>query len=431
MANPRLLAAQALTSVLCHKGSLASSLPRALEAAEHGDRALIQQLCYGTCRHFPQLELIADQLLHKPMKPQDQDIYALILMGLYQIKAMRTPDYAAVDATVQAAKASGKRWADKLINGVLRSYIRGGAELAEVLNEHDAYRYNHPEWLVSKLSHHWPDDWQKIIAANDPQGPLTLRVNTRKISRMDYLVSLVDAGHAAHACHISEVGVQLAQATDVTQLPGFAEGWFSVQDEAPQLSAPLLQLEAGQRVLDACAAPGGKTCHLLEAEDVNVLAVELEQRRIGRMQENLQRMGLAAQIICADASEPDQWWDGQAFDRILLEAPCSATGVIRRNPDIKMLRTSEDILELVQLQLKLLNNLWPLLKPGGYLLYATCSVLRQENDRLVARFLKQQKQAQHCVIEADWGIKMEVGRQLLPDPTSHDGFYYAKLYKPL
>ena len=431
MANPRLLAAQALTSVLCHKGSLASSLPRALEAAEHGDRALIQQLCYGTYRHFPQLELIADQLLHKPMKPQDQDIYALILMGLYQIKAMRTPDYAAVDATVQAAKASGKRWADKLINGVLRSYIRGGAELAEVLNEHDAYRYNHPEWLVSKLSHHWPDDWQKIIAANDPQGPLTLRVNTRKISRMDYLVSLVDAGHAAHACHISEVGVQLAQATDVTQLPGFAEGWFSVQDEAPQLSAPLLQLEAGQRVLDACAAPGGKTCHLLEAEDVNVLAVELEQRRIGRMQENLQRMGLAAQIICADASEPDQWWDGQAFDRILLDAPCSATGVIRRNPDIKMLRTSEDILELVQLQLKLLNNLWPLLKPGGYLLYATCSVLRQENDRLVARFLKQQKQAQHCVIEADWGIKMEVGRQLLPDPTSHDGFYYAKLYKPL
>ena len=225
--------------------------------------------------------------------------------------------------------------------------------------------------------------------------------------------------------------MQLAQATDVTQLPGFAEGWFSVQDEAPQLSAPLLQLEAGQRVLDACAAPGGKTCHLLEAEDVNVLAVELEQRRIGRMQENLQRMGLAAQIICADASEPDQWWDGQAFDRILLDAPCSATGVIRRNPDIKMLRTSEDILELVQLQLKLLNNLWPLLKPGGYLLYATCSVLRQENDRLVARFLKQQKQAQHCVIEADWGIKMEVGRQLLPDPTSHDGFYYAKLYKPL
>jgi len=365
------------------------------------------------------------------MKPQDQDIYALILMGLYQIKAMRTPDYAAVDATVQAAKASGKRWADKLINGVLRSYIRGGEELAEVLNEHDAYRYNHPEWLVSKLSHHWPDDWQKIIAANDPQGPLTLRVNPRKISRRDYLISLVGAGHAAHACHISEVGVQLAQATDVTQLPGFAEGWFSVQDEAPQLSAPLLQLESGQRVLDACAAPGGKTCHLLEAQDVNVVAVELEERRIGRMQENLQRMGLVAQIICADASEPEQWWDGQAFDRILLDAPCSATGVIRRNPDIKMLRTSEDILELVQLQLKLLNNLWPLLKPGGYLLYATCSVLRQENDRLVARFLKQQKQAQHCVIEADWGIKMEVGRQLLPDPTSHDGFYYAKLYKPL
>jgi len=431
MANPRLLAAQALTSVLCNNGSLASSLPKALEAAEHGDRALIQQLCYGTCRHFPQLELIAEQLLHKPMKTQDQDIYALILMGLYQIKAMRTPDYAAVDATVQAAKASGKRWADKLINGVLRSYIRGGADLEEVLNEHDAYRYNHPQWLISKVSNHWPDQWQAILAANDPQGALTLRVNTRKINREDYVVALAEAGHPATACQYSPVGVQLDKACEITQLPGFDEGWFSVQDEAPQLCAELLHLEAGQRVLDACAAPGGKTCHLLEAEDVQVVAVELEERRIGRMEDNLFRMDLQAQIICADASEPDQWWNGEAFDRILLDAPCSATGVIRRNPDIKMLRTNEDILQLAQLQLKLLTNLWPLLKPGGYLLYATCSVLRQENDRLVGRFLKQQPEAQHCAIEADWGIGLDVGRQLLPNPASHDGFYYAKLHKPL
>tara|TARA_B110000503_G_scaffold140023_1_gene229819 strand:+ start:5099 stop:6397 length:1299 start_codon:yes stop_codon:yes gene_type:complete len=431
MANPRLLAAQALTSVLCHQGSLASSLPKALEAAEHGDRALIQQLCYGTCRHFPQLELIAEQLLHKPMKPQDQDIYALILMGLYQIKAMRTPDHAAVDATVQAAKASGKRWADKLINGVLRSYIRGGADLEEVLNEHDAYRYNHPQWIISKLSNHWPDHWQDILAANDPQGALTLRVNTRKITREDYLLALAVAGHPANACQYSHVGVQLEKASDVIQLPGFEEGWFSVQDEAPQLCADLLELEAGHRVLDACAAPGGKTCHLLEAEDVSVVAVELEERRIGRMKDNLFRMDLQAQILCADASEPDQWWDGEAFDRILLDAPCSATGVIRRNPDIKVLRTNEDILELSQLQLKLLTNLWPLLKPGGYLLYATCSVLRQENDRLVSRFLKQQPQAQHCAIDADWGLPLDIGRQLLPNPASHDGFYYAKLHKPL
>lgn len=431
MANLRLLAAQALTSVLEHKGSLASSLPKALEAAEHGDRALIQQLCYGTCRHFPQLELIAQQLLHKSMKPQDQDIYALILMGLYQIKAMRTPDYAAVDATVQAAKASGKRWADKLINGVLRSYIRGGADLAEVLNEHDAYRYNHPQWLISKLSNHWPDHWQDILAANDPQGALTLRVNTRKISRDDYLVALAQAGHLATVCQYSHVGVQLKKPSDVIQLPGFEEGWFSVQDEAPQLCTQLLELESGQRILDACAAPGGKTCHLLEAQDVTVVAVELEERRIGRMKDNLFRMDLQAQVICADASEPDQWWDGQLFDRILLDAPCSATGVIRRNPDIKVLRSNEDILELAQLQLKLLNNLWPLLQPGGYLLYATCSVLRQENDRLVTRFLKQQPQAQHCPIVADWGIDLDIGRQLFPNPSSHDGFYYAKLHKPL
>mgnify|MGYP001194679487 FL=1 len=431
MANPRLLAAQALTSVLCHQGSLASSLPKALEAAEHGDRALIQQLCYGTCRHFPQLELIADQLLNKPMKAQDQDIYALILMGLYQIKAMRTPDYAAVDATVQAAKASGKRWADKLVNGVLRSYIRGGEDLADVLNEHDAYRYNHPQWLISKLSNHWPDHWQQILAANDPQGALTLRVNTRKINREDFMAALTEAGHLANACQHSHVGVQLVKASDVIQLPGFEEGWFSVQDEAPQLCAQLLELEPGHHVLDACAAPGGKTCHLLEAEDVSVVAVELEERRIGRMKDNLFRMDLQAQIICADASEPDQWWDGKSFDRILLDAPCSATGVIRRNPDIKILRTNKSILALAQLQIKLLTNLWPLLKPGGYLLYATCSVLRQENDRLVNRFLKQQPKAQHCAIKADWGLPLDIGRQLLPNPTSHDGFYYAKLYKPL
>jgi len=332
---------------------------------------------------------------------------------------------------VQAAKASGKRWADKLINGVLRSYIRGGKELAEVLNEHDAYRYNHPQWLISKLSNHWPDNWQEILAANDPQGALTLRVNTRKISRDDYLVALAEAGHTANACLYSHVGVQLEKAYDVIQLPGFEEGWFSVQDEAPQLCVELLELDQGHRVLDACAAPGGKTCHLLEAQDVAVVAVELAERRIGRMKDNLFRMDLQAEILCADASEPDQWWDGELFDRILLDAPCSATGVIRRNPDIKMLRTSEDVLELVQLQLKLLNNLWPLLKPGGYLLYATCSVLRQENDRLVSRFLKQQKQAEHCVIDANWGIELDVGRQLFPNPASHDGFYYAKLHKPL
>jgi 16S rRNA (cytosine967-C5)-methyltransferase len=433
MANLRLLAAQALTCVLRQQGSLASSLPKALEQAEHGDRALIQQLCYGTCRHFPQLELIADQLIHKPMKPQDLDIYALILMGLYQIKAMRTPDYAAVDATVQAAKASGKRWADKLVNGILRSYIRalaGGPEFEEILNEHDAYRYNHPQWLVSKLGNHWPDHWQAILAANDPQAPLTLRINVRQVSREEFLTALADAGHPANPCQYSSVGVQLEKACDITALPGFTQGWFSVQDEAPQLSAHLLELKSGQRVLDACAAPGGKTCHLLEAADVKVTAIELEQRRIGRMEENLQRLQLKADIICADASEPEGWWDGQHFDRILLDAPCSATGVIRRNPDIKILRSSEDILALSQLQLKLLTKLWPLLKPGGYLLYATCSVLRQENDRVVGRFLKYQTEAQHCAIEAHWGLELEHGRQLLPDPNSHDGFYYAKLHKP-
>ena len=430
MSEPtRYLAALAVMEVLREKGSLAGSLPLALAEAEPKERPLLSQMAYGTCRYYPQLNAIAQQLLNKPLRNKDQDIYALILVGLYELMHMRTPPHAAVASCVEAAKASGQDWTSSLVNGVLRSFLRQQEELPEQFAQQAEYQHNHPQWLQAKLANHWPDNWTDILAANDQQAPMTLRVNQRHHSVEAYLELLAAADIQAQACTYSPWGVQLAAPCQVENLPGFADGWVSVQDEAPQLAPTLLDLQDGQRVLDACAAPGGKTGHLLEVADLEVTAIELEERRIGRLHENLERLQLQAQVICADASEPDAWWDGQAFDRILLDAPCSATGVIRRNPDIKLLRSNEDITRLAQLQVTLLQQLWPTLAAGGTLVYATCSVLKQENERIVKRFLQAQDDAQHQSIDAAWGQDTEFGRQLFPIPGSHDGFYYAVLKK--
>ncbi len=430
MSEPtRYLAALAIMEVLRNKGSLAGSLPLALAQAEVKERAQLSQLVYGTCRYFPQLNAIAQQLLNKPLRNRDQDIYGLILVGLYELCHMRTPAHATVTGCVEASKASGQDWSAALINGVLRSFLRQQETLPAQLSKQPEYQYNHPQWLQAKLANHWPENWTQILAANDQQAPMTLRINQRHHSVDEYLALLSAADINAKACQYSSWGVQLAAPCQVENLPGFAQGWASVQDEAPQLAPMLLDLQDGLRVLDACAAPGGKTGHLLEVANLEVTAVELEQRRIGRLHENLQRLQLQAEVICADASQPEQWWDGQVFDRILLDAPCSATGVIRRNPDIKMLRSNEDITRLAQLQLRLLQQLWPTLAVGGSMVYATCSVLRQENERIVKRFLQGQENALHQPIHAQWGQATEYGRQLFPNPDSHDGFYYAILQK--
>ena len=430
MSEPtRYLAALAVMEVLREKGSLAGSLPLALAQSDAKERPLLSQMAYGTCRYYPQLNAIAQQLLNKPLRNKDQDIYALILVGLYELMHMRTPPHAAVASCVEAAKASGQDWTSALVNGVLRSFLRQQEELPQILTQQPEYQHNHPQWLQAKLANHWPENWTKILTANDQQAPMTLRVNQRHHTVEAYLALLATADIEAQACTHSPWGVQLAAPCQVENLPGFADGWVSVQDEAPQLAPTLLDLQDGQRVLDACAAPGGKTGHLLEVADLTVTAVELEERRIGRLHENLDRLQLEAQIICADASEPDAWWDGQAFDRILLDAPCSATGVIRRNPDIKLLRSNEDITRLAQLQLTLLQQLWPTLAADGVLVYATCSVLRQENERIVRRFLQAQEDAEHQAIDATWGQAAEFGRQLFPILGGHDGFYYAVLKK--
>lgn len=406
-------------------------LPQALARCPERDRALLQQLCYGTMRDFHQLNAIATQLLKRPFKARDYDIRALVLVGIYQLRSLRIPKHAAINETVDAAHELEKSWATSLLNGLLRHYERETEALEASVNTTPAGRYNHPDWFVSKVQNNWPEHWQAIIDGNnDDQAPLTLRVNRLQTSREQYLEELHSLDIEATETPNSPDGITLAAPCDVTTLPGYIYGWFSVQDEAAQLAGYLLDLKPGQRVLDACAAPGGKLCHILEQEPAlaSVEAIELEERRAGRITENLTRLGLNAHLHIADACE-SSWWDQQSYDRILLDAPCSATGVIRRNPDIKYLRKGEDIQAMAELQFKILNNLWQMLAPGGKLLYATCSIFPQENERLIKRFVTQQDDAEHLPLTTEWGIERPYGRQLFPTPGGHDGFYYALLAK--
>ncbi|MVW74047.1 16S rRNA (cytosine(967)-C(5))-methyltransferase RsmB [Pseudomonas xionganensis] len=429
--NPRLAAARALASVLAGKASLGSSLPPLLDRVEARDRGLAQDLAFGAARWQPRLALIAEQLLQKPFKATDRDVEALLLIGLYQLFYTRIPAHAAIGETVACVDKLKKSSLKGLLNAVLRNAQRDGETIIAGLDRDPVLHTAHPRWLQKRLKADWPEQWQAICAANNAHPPLILRVNRRHGSRDDYLAELRRVGFEAESCTYSQDGIRLLQACDVTTLPGFADGRVSVQDEAAQLAADLLDLAPGQRVLDACAAPGGKTCHLLEAEPqlAGVLAVDLEEKRLARVRENLQRLGLDAQLIAADGRDTQAWWDGQAFQRILLDAPCSATGVIRRHPDIKLTRQPEDITALAQLQGELLDALWPTLEVGGILLYATCSVLPAENSDTIAAFLARTPSARELDIPGPFGLKATHGRQLLPQIDGHDGFYYAKLIK--
>lgn len=429
--NPRLAAARALTAVLSGKASLGSSLPPQLDKVEHHDRALAQDLAFGAARWQPRLQLLAEKLLEKPFKAADKDVEALLLIGLYQLLHSRIPEHAAIGETVGCAGALKKPWAKGLLNAVLRRAQREHEAIFAELDRDPVLHSAHPRWLQKALKAHWPQHWQAICAANNAHPPLILRVNRRHGSRDAYLIELREAGIEAEPCTFSRDGVRLLQPCDVTTLPGFKEGRVSVQDEAAQLAADLLELAPGQRVLDACAAPGGKTCHLLEVEPGlgEVVAVDLEAKRLARVRENLERLHLEATLIAADGRDTGAWWDGQPFQRILLDAPCSATGVIRRHPDIKLTRKPEDIPALAQLQGELLDALWPTLAPGGILLYATCSVLPTENSETIAAFLTRTADAQEVAIAGEFGLQSAHGRQLLPQLDGHDGFYYAKLIK--
>jgi 16S rRNA (cytosine967-C5)-methyltransferase len=429
--NPRLAAARALAAVLSGKASLNSSLPAQLDKVEERDRGLTQDLAFGTARWQPRLDLLAAQLLQKPFKAADADVQALLLVGLYQLFYTRIPAHAAIGETVGCADKLKKPWAKGLLNAVLRRAQREGEELLAGMERDPVVRTAHPRWLQKSLKAFWPEQWEAICAANNAHPPMILRVNRRHHSRDAYLALLAEAGVGASACQYSRDGIVLAEACDVRGLPGFAEGWVSVQDEAAQLSADLLELAPGQRVLDACCAPGGKTCHLLEAEPglAHMVAIDLEAKRLTRVRENLDRLQLDAELIACDARDTASWWDGKAFQRILLDAPCSATGVIRRHPDIKLTRQAEDIPALAALQGELLDALWPTLEVGGMLLYATCSSLPTENTEVIDAFLARTPGARELDLATEAGLRQPHGRQLLAQEGGHDGFYYAKLIK--
>ena len=426
--NTRLIAAKVLTSVIRDGQSLTAALNNTLGVVESDkDRAFIQALCYGVCRNFHRLDYILSQMLDKPLK--DLDVKALALIGLYQLKFMRVKSHAAVSETVLAARK--KPWAKALINALLRSYLRGQEGFEQKADDVKSALLSHPDWLIQKIEQDWPMQAQQIFQQNNEQPPMALRVNLANISQDQYLQKLRDQGIEAEAVSFCRSAILLNKPAVVDILPGFNEGWVSVQDTAAQLAAELLDVQIGHRVLDVCAAPGGKAAHILEHQPKvrELVAVDIDKLRLLRVNDNLQRLKLSAKLIVGDASKPEDWWDGQLFDRILLDVPCSALGVIRRHPDIKLLRRAEDINTLQVLQQRIMTAVWSLLAPGGIMLYATCSILKQENEQQIEAFLATNTNAIEVPINADWGLVRRYGRQILTGESAMDGFYYALIRK--
>lgn len=438
-AKLRATAAQILASLLNQQGSLASLLPRASDdageqALNESQAALLRELCFGTCRWYHQLEGVLQQLLDKPLRKKDTDIHCLLLCGLYQLKFLRLPDYAAINETVDACVVMKKNWAKGLINGVLRQYQRMLADPDQAESDNETMRYSHPGWLIGAVKKAWPDHWQDTLDAANQHPPMTLRINALQTTRDEFLATLVERDIQAQPGALTDSAVYLAQGRPVHDIPGFFDGVVSVQDEASQLIPGLLQLKTDHLVLDACAAPGGKTCHMLERQPdlQHITALDIEPRRLARVQDNLTRLALdmaRVTLKAADGTQIGSWWDGQMFDRILLDAPCSATGIIRRQPDVKLLRQASDIPRLAALQARLLDALWSTLKPGGVMLYSTCSILPAENADQISAFLTRTTDAEALPIQADWGVSCPVGRQLLPRESAPDGFYFAVLRK--
>ena len=426
--NTRLIAAKVLTSVIRDGQSLTAALNNTLGVIESDkDRAFIQALCYGVCRNFHRLDYILSQMLDKPLK--DLDVKALALIGLYQLKFMRVKSHAAVSETVLAARK--KPWAKALINALLRSYLRGQEGFEQKADDVKSALVSHPDWLIQQIEQDWPIQAQQIFQQNNEQPPMALRVNLANISQYQYLQKLRDQGIEAEAVSFCRSAILLNKPAVVDILPGFNEGWVSVQDTAAQLAAELLDVQIGHRVLDVCAAPGGKAAHILEHQPKvrELVAVDIDKLRLQRVNDNFQRLKLSAKLIVGDASKPEDWWDGQLFDRILLDVPCSALGVIRRHPDIKLLRRAEDINTLQVLQQRIMTAVWPLLAPGGIMLYATCSILKQENEQQIEAFLATNANAIEVPINADWGLVRRYGRQILTGESAMDGFYYALIRK--
>ncbi|TRW48767.1 16S rRNA (cytosine(967)-C(5))-methyltransferase RsmB [Aliidiomarina halalkaliphila] len=429
-ANARAAAAQALFQVIEQGRSLSQALPDTTQALSASDAAFTQAMCYQALRFLPTYEWFIRALVDKPLKNKVRIAHYLLVVGIVQLRDMRTPAHAAIGETVNATMLLKQASLKGMVNGVLRSFQRQEETLEQALKSEQAksagLRTDHPGWLQRRLEAAYPEQWEQVCTRNNMAPPLWLRVNHSKTSRDQYLALLAEQGIDAVTDTQALDAIRLPTARDVTQLPGFADGHVSVQDRSAQFAAHLLDAQPGERILDACAAPGGKTAHILErTPDAIVHALDFDAARLNRVHENLARLQLEATVICGDAADPSEWWDNACYDRILLDAPCSATGVIRRHPDIKWLRRATDIDALVALQERILHAQWALLKVGGRLVYATCSVLPDENTKQIQKFLTTVKDARVVPIEHasehDW--------QLLPEPESGDGFYYCVLEK--
>jgi 16S rRNA (cytosine967-C5)-methyltransferase len=434
-AAPRALAAHVLARILREGVTLDAALHDALAGAPATLAPAVRSLSYGAVRGFYRHEALLGRLLSQPVRSLDALVRGLLSVALFELEDARTPQYAVVDAAVETAKATDAARAGGLINAVLRRYLRERTVLDAEIARNPATRHASPVWLADRLRADWPVRWTQLLAAGDTQAPMWLRVGNH-CSTEEYLEKLRDAGIEARAEPRVPGAVELAAACDVHELPGFAEGWASVQDVGAQCVAFPLELAAGHRVLDACAAPGGKTALMAEREPklAHLCAVDIDPQRLVRVKENLARGGLTAEVIAGDTGDPSGWWDGVAFDRILLDAPCSALGVIRRHPDIRLRKSPSEIDKLPLIQGRLLAAAWRMLAPGGRLVYATCTVTRSENHGVLGAFVRGTPDAEVSPPESwpgwpGWGEADGIGRQILPGEAGADGFYYAALDK--
>ena len=423
--NLRSMAAQAVEQVVEKGQSLSNVLPAMQQKVADKDKALLQELCFGVLRTLSQLEWMIQQLMERPMTGKQRTVHYLIMVGFYQLLHTRIPPHAALAETVEGAVVIKRPQLKGLINGVLRQFQRRQETLLAEFAQSDL-RFLHPSWLVKRIKAAYPQQWEAILEANNQRPPMWLRVNRNHHSRDEWLKLLEDAGLVGFPHPDYPDAVRLETPASVLALPGFEQGWVTVQDASAQGCVSYLLPENGEQILDLCCAPGGKTTHILEvAPEAHVMAVDVDEKRLSRVYDNLKRLGMKATVKQGDGRYPDQWCGEQLFDRILLDAPCSATGVIRRHPDIKWLRRDRDIAELAQLQAEILNATWAHLKPGGTLVYATCSILPEENQQQIAAFLARTPDA----LLRETGTPEQPGRQNLPAAEEGDGFFYAKLIK--
>lgn len=422
--NLRSLAAQLIERVVDKGESLSAILPGAQKTLSDKDGALLQELCFGVMRTLPQLEALIGKLMERTLTGKQRVLHYLLMVGLYQLLYTRVPAHAALAETVAGAEVLKRTALKGLLNGVLRQFLRQQeALLAEV--DQGSQRYWHPGWLLKRLQAAWPEQWQQIVEANNQRPPMWLRVNRQHHNR-DAWLALLQAEEKVAFPGDAQDALRLESPAPVSQLPGFDQGWVTVQDLSAQRCALLLDPKEGESILDLCAAPGGKTTHILEiAPQAKVLAVDVDPQRLLRVHENLQRLGMQAEVRQGDGRTPADWCGDMQFDRILLDAPCSATGVIRRHPDIKWLRRDRDIPELANLQREILEAVWPRLKSGGTMIYATCSILPEENHNQISAFL-----AAHSDAVAETLPQGQAnGWQVFPTIDGGDGFFYAKLMK--